>query len=356
MNKNSIGWILRILISLLFLVSAVAKMDPIWGFERQMVNLGIADWCSAPYFARIMLGIELAVAIAILQPHFLKKLVIPSTILLLIVFCTHLSIEMVKHGAMNGNCGCFGQLIPMTPLEAFIKNIVTIGLLVWLYKITTEKEFQHRFTIPLIIWLASTLFVFMAFPFCPCKTETTELTADATLSKDSLSVEEVPKDTSINKLNIPENETTTNAPAEIVDPGPSKVISSFSKHAIFNGKKINIDQGKAIVCFFAPGCDHCQATAKELAAMSKNKDFPPVYIFFMDEEAEKIPAFFEFAGKKFPYKIMDIPTFWTVIGPDGETPGVHYLWNGNIRKTFMGINEKAFNADELLKTIQQPSK
>jgi len=90
--------------------------------------------------------------------------------------------------------------------------------------------------------------------------------------------------------------------------------------------------------------------------MSKNKDFPPVYIFFMDEEAEKIPAFFDFAGKKFPYSVMDIPTFWTVIGPDGETPGVHYLWNGNIRKTFMGINEKAFNADEMLRSIQQPSK
>jgi hypothetical protein len=53
---------------------------------------------------------------------------------------------------------------------------------------------------------------------------------------------------------------------------------------------------------------------------------------------------------------MDIPTFWTVIGPDGETPGVHYLWNGNIRKTFMDINEKAFNAQELLKSVQQPSK
>jgi len=355
MNKNTIAWILRILISILFLVSAVAKMDPIWGFEKQMIDLGIADWCSAPYFARIMLGIELAVAIAILQPHYLKKFVIPATILLLVVFCTHLSIEMVKHGAMNGNCGCFGQLIPMTPLEAFIKNIVTIGLLVWLYKITTEKEFQHRFTIPLIIWLASTLFVFMAFPFCPCKSEATVSEIDTTISSDSLTVQ---NDT-IDTLTSAVTSAATNPSSSemvVVDPGPNKVTSPFAKYAVFNGKKANIDQGKTIICFFAPGCDHCQATAKELAQLSKNKDFPPVYIFFMDEEAEKIPAFFEFAGKKFPYTVMDIPTFWTVIGPDGETPGVHYMWNGNIRKTFMGINEKTFNADELLKSIQQPSK
>lgn len=355
MNKNTIGWILRVLISLLFLISAVAKMDPIWGFERQMVDLGIADWCSAPYLARIMLGIELAVAIAILQPHYLKKFVIPATVLLLIVFCTHLSIEMVKHGAMNGNCGCFGQLIPMTPLEAFIKNIITIGLLIWLYKITVEKEFQHRFTIPVIIWLASTLFVFVAFPFCPCKPEVDEQVIESSMPSDSLSVEASNVDTA-GVPTQPTTQTNSENPVETIDPGPNKVISSFSKHAIFNGKKVNIDQGKSIICFFAPGCDHCQATAKELAQLSKNKEFPPVYIFFMDEEAEKIPAFFDYAGKKFPYKIMDIPTFWTVIGPDGETPGVHYLWNGNIRKTFMGINEKTFNADELMKSIQQPSK
>lgn len=355
MNKNTIGWILRVLISLLFLISAVAKMDPIWGFERQMVDLGIADWCSAPYLARIMLGIELAVAIAILQPHYLKKFVIPATVLLLIVFCTHLSIEMVKHGAMNGNCGCFGQLIPMTPLEAFIKNIITIGLLIWLYKITVEKEFQHRFTIPVIIWLASTLFVFVAFPFCPCKPEVDEQVIESSMPSDSLSVEASNVDTA-GVPTQPATQTNSENPVETIDPGPNKVISSFSKHAIFNGKKVNIDQGKSIICFFAPGCDHCQATAKELAQLSKNKEFPPVYIFFMDEEAEKIPAFFDYAGKKFPYKIMDIPTFWTVIGPDGETPGVHYLWNGNIRKTFMGINEKTFNADELMKSIQQPSK
>ena len=68
----------------------------------------------------------MAIAIGILQNHFIKSFVIPITILLLTAFCIHLGIQMVEHGAMNGNCGCFGQLIPMTPLEAAIKNIITI--------------------------------------------------------------------------------------------------------------------------------------------------------------------------------------------------------------------------------------
>jgi len=105
------------------MLSGIAKMFPLWMFEKQMVDLGIASWCIAPFLARLIIALELAIAIAILQNHYVRKLVIPITIALLIAFNIHLTIEMVKHGAMNGNCGCFGQFLPMTPLEAFIKTL-----------------------------------------------------------------------------------------------------------------------------------------------------------------------------------------------------------------------------------------
>ncbi len=348
MNKNTLQWILRFVVFALFIVSALAKMFPIWAFEKQLIDLGIASWETAPYFVRFLLGVELAIGVAILQPHYLKRIVIPATIALLVVFCIHLSIEMVKHGAMNGNCGCFGQLIPMTPLEAFLKNIATIGILAWLYKMTTEKEMAHRFSLLLLIWSMSSLLVFAGFPFSPKK----ETTVEPLVENVDNPVQDAPAATAPSEAtSVDQKQDTTKA--KVIEEGPAKVVSNYTKYAVFNGIKANIDQGKAIVCFFAPGCDHCQATAKELAQMSKQKDFPPVYIFFMDEEAEKIPEFFKFAGKNFPYRILDIPTFWTIIGDDGETPGVHYMWNGNIRKTFMGINERAFNAAELKKAIAQ---
>ena len=77
----------RILISILFFVSAIAKMidftwtkgfsKTIWMFEKQLVDLDIATWCSAPYLARVIIAIEIAIAFAILQNHFIKKIVIP---------------------------------------------------------------------------------------------------------------------------------------------------------------------------------------------------------------------------------------------------------------------------------------
>ncbi|MDP3684408.1 MAG: hypothetical protein Q8S01_10795, partial [Ignavibacteria bacterium] len=61
-------------------------MFPLWAFEKQLVDLGLATWCSAPYFARLLIALEIAIGITILQKHHLKKIVIPTAIFLLIVF------------------------------------------------------------------------------------------------------------------------------------------------------------------------------------------------------------------------------------------------------------------------------
>ena len=338
MNKNYVAWTIRILVFVLFIVSALAKMFPLWAFEKQLVDLDIASWCQAPYLARLILGVELALGIAILQPNFLKRIVIPATIALLAAFCIHLSIEMVKNGAMNGNCGCFGQLIPMTPLEAFIKNIITIALLVWLYKLTKESEKPHRFSILLLIWSLSTMAVFVAFPFCPCKDEVVDQSNMMIDDTDSTSMD-VPEDPTAIAIAMIDTATKSTS-QDTVKPkpaGPKQVVSRFASWAVGGGKQFPVDKDKTIVCFFAPGCDHCQQAAKDLTKLSKTPGFPKVFVFFMDEETEKIPEFFTFAGKKFPNRILDAANFWTLFGPTGQTPGVFYLWNGNIQSSYNGI-------------------
>jgi thiol-disulfide isomerase/thioredoxin len=359
MNKQNISLVIRFLIFVLFVFSAVAKMFPIWAFEKQLVDLGLMSWCWAPYFSRALIALELALGIMIIQPHYLKRIVIPATIGLLVVFCAHLTIEMVKHGAMNGNCGCFGQLLPMTPLEAFIKNVVTIILLVFVYKNTSEDNHsKNRFSILLIIWLFSTLLMYVAFPFCPCAKAATNPLPQVEVEDamdDASSITETGKDV-LGALSIDSGKTvvdTTKKDSVVVDAGPAKVKSRFSDYAVFGDKKVNIDNGKKIVCFFAAGCDHCQNTAKTLVKLSKNPGFPKVYIFFMDEETFKIPEFFQYAGAQLPYRVLDIPTFWTVLGDGGSTPGVFYMWNGNIVKNWVGIDEKAFKEKELLQVLNK---
>ncbi len=337
-----ISWTLRILLCGLFVFSAITKMLPLTPFEKQLVDLGFADWHTTPYFARLIIAVELGLGIALVQNHFFKRIVIPATALLLVAFCIHLSYQIAI--GQGGNCGCFGQFIEMTPTEALIKNIVTLGLLGWLFAISKEKKSANRFSFLLLIWSFSTLFMFMAFPFAPFK-EISNIVVDS---------ENIPWETEspTTPTGTVDNTQTTAAvtPTEIVNPGPAAVVSKFSKLNVFSGMKVKIDEGKRIVCFFIPGCDHCREAAKAITELSKDPNFPKVYIYFGDEEVEKIDEFFQVAGKKYPYQVLGMGEFFTLMGPQGETPGILYLWNGNIQKSYFG---EQFNKEDLKQTCNQ---
>jgi thiol-disulfide isomerase/thioredoxin len=335
-------------------------MFPIWMFEKQLVDLGVSSWCDAPYFSRLLIALEAAIGIAILQRHWLKRFVIPVTAFLLVAFCVHLSVEMVKHGAMNGNCGCFGQLIPMTPLEAFIKNVLTLGLLVYIYRTSEEHEKgKNRFMVPMFIYSVSAFGMFALFPFCPCEPET-NTTSDVVTEETEVTTEEQTDSLG----STPYVDTTkaaiagadTTKAVVIEEAQPPKTKSRFSEFKTIGGKKVNLDEGKKLVCFFAPGCDHCRETAKELKALAAKMKLPDTYIIFMDEEAFLIPEFMQETGFNKPYQVIDIPKFWTVLGSNASTPGLFYLWNGNIIKSFEGIEGNKFDAAALKAALSEPFK
>ena len=356
MKKENLSWILRLIISALFIVSAVAKLYPspyfaISTFEvKQLYPLGFSEGF-APYFSRILIGIEFALGIAILLKDYLKKITIPATILLLSVFVIHLSYTTFISGN-SGNCGCFGELLPMTPVEAIIKNIIAIGLLIWLIKLL-PADGKSNFWLLKSVGLGCVLALFMLAPIRPVEKVMEEPTSEI---QENLGV--VADSTSLLTVEIPETEVpTTNAPTvenpevevKKAEETPKKVKSGYEKY--FPG----IDTDKKILCYFVPGCDHCMDTAKELNEMrKKDKNFPPIYVIFMNEEPEKVPTFFEFAGTKFPYKMIDVIPFWTELGDGRDTPGVKYLWNGNEFKYYDGINENKFNGAEFKKLIKKP--
>lgn len=350
--KPFLPWTFRILLSFLFLFSAYAKLYPnpslnfaIVTFEmKQLVPLGFSE-CIAPYFSRFIIGAEIALGLGFLQPHFLRKLVIPLSALLLVVFNIHLLYSMITE--VGGNCGCFGDLLPMTPTQAFLKNLVTLGIIAWLWFLIkdSQAQFKHNFFIPVSIALGSILFMFILLPFCPCKGK--EVTPDNDEPNNSKVVifpdGDNPDDTvNIIQPTVPEIVETPKNTYE-----PPKTKSGYAKYAP------NIDEGKKLLLFFAPGCEHCQKTAKTLVSMSrKDKDFPKMFIIFMEEEVEKIPDFFEIAGKQISYTTLDVGSFWGLVG-SRDTPGVLYLWNGNQVVFFDGINANEFEEGKLKKALKK---
>lgn len=345
---------IRILISFMFLLSAVAKLYPsphfaLTTFEiKQLLPMGFSE-LSAAYFSRTLIGCELALGIGLLQPHFFKRLVLPLSFLMLFLFSSQLTYELITSGN-KGNCGCFGSLLPMTPLQALIKNVIAMGMIGFLFRITNkEEDKKDPFFIATLI-LASVLLVYLVGPLTkktsvqpkmPVVVEENIVEREGPKEADTLAAQTIKSEALSQEAS---NKTEEVKPAE-----PKKKTSGFAKFYP------DIDNGKKILCFFAPGCDHCKETAKELTQLKKQvKDFPELRIIFMDEEAELIPAFFDFAGSKYTYQVLDVASFWQAIGGAKDTPGVIYLWNGNILKEYDGINEKKFKMKEFKTIVSKP--
>ncbi|WP_294673742.1 MauE/DoxX family redox-associated membrane protein [uncultured Fluviicola sp.] len=365
-NKQ-LPMIIKGLMAFMFLLSAVAKLYPspnlaLPTFEvKQLIPMGFSE-TSAAYFSRILIGCELALGILLLQKNYFKRLVIPMSFLMLLIFSIHLSYEIASTGN-SGNCGCFGSLLPMTPVQALIKNIIGMGLLVILYQKTSKQNDKLNFSFLAAITFASILAVFMVGPIQRKSNDelAAEMMAEMNMEEEEETVSETPgSDTP--KTEKSETGKTVPANPKEVKAGEKETKTEEkpvadepkAKRSGFASQYADIDKGRKILCFFAPGCDHCKETAKALTEMAaKDPDFPEMKIVFMDEEAELIPDFFAFAGKKYPFKILDVASFWTVLGGTKDTPGVFYLWNGNIVKEYDGINERAFKKDEFKKIVQK---
>ena len=301
---KNITLIARILISALFLLSAVAKLypTPLYGItkvfeEGQLIPMGFSS-DFAPILSRLLIGFEFFIAFAILQSHYIKKLILPSTILLITIFSIDLSIDVF--GGVDENCGCFGQLIPMTPAEALIKNIFTLLILFFIYRNVSDRE-KSNFLLLFNGYLIISVLMFALLPIA------------------------------------------TNS--------SSKQVSSFSSYV---EEDFDINTGKKVLCFFDAGCDHCMDAAKSLAEFSSQlQSFADVHIIFSDTEEEKIPEFLQYTGGDFSYQVMqfynpddEINSYLEVLGFEYENPVVIYYNNGNQMRFYDGTGSNEFDPND----------
>ena len=304
--KKNLSLIIRVLISALFLLSAVAKLypTPLYGItkifeEGQLIPMGFSDGI-APYFSRFIIAIEFFIAFAILQRNYLKKLVIPTSILMLIVFSLHLAYSIFLGDSEN--CGCFGELIPMSPLQALIKNIITIGILGYLYKNTTDDK-ENSFS-KLSVQLLTVLLVMFAFL-----------------------------------------------------PVSSQTKSEGNSFVLFvEDESFKNSEDYKILCYFDAGCEHCQYAARSIDSLSNLSDnFPPVHIVFSDTEQENIPKFFEYVGNQYPYQVMpfanydtdEIDSYMEITFPDYDNPIVILYKGAKQIRLFDGSGYNEYQAEEL---------
>ena len=157
--------IARIFTGLLFIFSGLVKaIDPkglafkmqeffeAWSAGGFMPGLMKTFDSYALAFSVIMITLEVIVGVALLIGW--KKKITITILLLLMVFFTFLTSYVLFTGKIRA-CGCFGDCIPLTPIQTFTKDIVLLLLAIFLL-------FNTRYISPIAKPFFSFLYMFIA--------------------------------------------------------------------------------------------------------------------------------------------------------------------------------------------------
>ncbi len=269
---------------LLFIYSGYSKLEPIEPFEFTFVDLGIGGWRSAPFIARFMIGLEFFIGLLLIFGLFIKRITIKLTAVSLVIFCLYLVFVIINTGD-NGNCGCFGNKISMTPSEALIKNGITLISCFFLYKYYNGLNYG-KFS----KWLFGILFLSaFALPHILNYIDLDYSSAYLTKKEDHFKLE----------------------------------LDSLYKDAKKNIPPTTLSKGKHIIAFMSMSCPHCRIAAKKLRIMHEKNQTISMYLVLNGED-NKIKPFFEdtkatnidyciLNGKNFIYLAgLDMPAIYMV--------------------------------------------
>lgn len=275
MNRNKTAWVLRILLSGVFLFSAYSKLVAPGLIEIILMDQGFASSReSVAFYVRLLIGLELALGFLFLQSNYLKKIIIPASTLFLVGFTAYLAYTGFVLGEKD-NCGCFGEMLKLSPVESILKNILLLVPAIVLFKITKERN--RNILLPIILTAISIALVFLISP-------------------------------------ITENKDF-----------------EFARYTSFEGSgRVDLSSGNKLVAVFNTECDHCQAAAKELFKLRNSKNFPEMYVLFFTEGSVSVDSFKTITSSNFPFRTIPLNEFFSLIGQ--TPPRIYWLQNGTVKK------------------------
>ncbi|NDC41544.1 MAG: hypothetical protein EBZ77_08345 [Chitinophagia bacterium] len=253
------------------------------GFQWSFIDLGITSQLATGIIARLMIGFEVVLGVFLLAHLFLRQLTYKAIIATLAVFIVYLLLLIVKQGNA-GNCGCFGDKLAMTPLQAILKNLGMIAVTVLLMRIYPGKTYQHQDIIAIVVGMVS-----LTLPFL------------------------------VNPLNI------NSAPVKFTKPLDLGILYKFEQKP-----DVDLMHGKHIVAFMTLSCPHCKKAAYLLQIIHREHPELPVYMVIGGDESMKDSFFKETHAEKVPHFIYyHWGEFITLVGQEGF-PAIYWINDGKI--------------------------
>ena len=265
---------LQFFLAATFLFSAYTKAIAPGFFEVLLEQQGLVpNRLYGAWATRAIIAFELWLGISMLL-SFYTRLILRLSFVLLIAFSAHL-IYLIAIGD-TGNCGCFGEMISMTPLASLAKNAVLLvinGILLFFHYKDQRKSW--------ITWvLLPALFTTAVFVW-PIQTEPDEV---------------------VEKLPIFKAETG-----------------------------IDLNRGSYLVAILNLSCEHCQEAAEQIV-MWQNSGIalPQVVALYFAEGDTTVADFDNITGSNFPYQMITVNTFFDLIG--SAPPRVYWIVDGQVKQ------------------------
>lgn len=292
-------FILQFLTAGIFILSGISKLFPIEPFEVVFIDLGISNWVLAPFIARTIIAFEIFIGVSILINLWVKKTIYYLAQSMLVVFSVYLVFLLFTEGNTS-DCGCFGQLIALSPLSSLIKNIVLMLILFSLPK----KDWLPKIWL-FIIGILITSFV-------------------ATFLLNRVGLQNVPSK-SLNK---------------------SVDWSGLPQTFYQSNTTIDFTSGNKILVFFSASCPHCENAAHKLSFLNKKNNINNLIIVIASKKEDKLNEFITSTTLNYPILWMTDDTFFKYSG--GTLPSIYYIEGSVVRKKWTG---EFFDVEELKEFI-----
>jgi len=284
--KRSIGLILLLAMSATFLFSAYSKIDgenAFDNFQWTFIDLGISNIVAAGIVARLMIGLEITLALFLLAHIFLRSFTYKAIIALLTIFIAYLLIIILKQGN-NGNCGCFGERLSMTPAEAIIKNVVMIVVTVILMYVYPVSPYKNQPYVAMVLALVACSTPFLMHNIY------------------------------IGTAPVPDTRAVNLDLLYKYEPKP----------------EVDLRKGKHIIAFMSLTCPHCKKAARLLQIIHRQYPSLPVYMVLDGADAHKKAFFEETQSESVPHIFYQHTEEFTDMAGDG-VPAIYWMDNGKVK-------------------------
>lgn len=149
----------KIILGLLFIISALAKFFSIDSFEIYVFSFGMMSLPISLYASRILMAFELLLGVALVSNRY-HRFTTVVTLLFVLFFIVFLS--YVQLIGRTDSCHCFGELLPFNPVQSLLKNVVMLVLLLFVYKYA-PADWSPRWWMVLVLFLLLAVTVALYF-------------------------------------------------------------------------------------------------------------------------------------------------------------------------------------------------